>query len=359
LSKVISSNKEKVNFFGTSELSAYKKMCEAVRNAWEAEKNSDYNTKMNFYQNAKKLIHDAIDFDNNFAEAYYFLASYYLQESIICCLMGEDTDADRKALDARTMIYKAVSLKSSIRDLPLTATVFNMIEDGGAKCDFFRKIVKESEDRKKLKEMRLNDFQAYIEDGRAPKILVSTLDNLIKPKLYSKDKVTNIGISLYYFTFLNLQSIKSKLFSSLQTIEGQIELFNDFRLLLGYNTKIDYFSNSNKLPKYHIGLNIGSVAARYTIPDVKGTIIQKWSFDFITKQPGSMDNNISLIWSFGTGQIQLPDFTTDKINEKNLWTIKTAFDFKLSGFIWMKIEGIWTPDSEQFNQVCMGIGTRF
>lgn len=168
--------KKPINYAGTKNLAAYRKICEASMLGWNASRDNSSETNEGKYEQSKACIFEALDFDPNYGEAFYFLASYYFNRYLINCARGGEYDGSDikdnfiKAYENAERLRPSLGYKESY-----LATFKKELDLNKADCLVWMQTIKNDIDSEANKKARVEDINLYIENGTTPVLLKNSI----------------------------------------------------------------------------------------------------------------------------------------------------------------------------------------
>jgi S1-C subfamily serine protease len=182
----------RLNYLGTEKIEAYKKLCEAEESFYGAflianrsmaeykQLTEEASKKMvELLVNSIKSTREALDIDENYAQAHYFLASYFLQESLNYCINNNPQEASNNSkYFIEEMNYARRSYLIKYQKNDIMSRMYDLIKNSNGEfpCEEF-KISLENDYQEKMKKVeRKKEWEKYLESGEEPKILKEAID---------------------------------------------------------------------------------------------------------------------------------------------------------------------------------------
>jgi S1-C subfamily serine protease len=182
----------KLNYLGTEKIEAYKKLCEAEESFYGAflianrsvaeykQLTEEASKKMvDLLVNSIKSTREALNIDENYAQAHYFLASYFLQESLNYCLNNNSNEASNNTkyfIEEMNLARRSYLIKYQKNDI--MSQMYDLIKNskGEFPCEEFKLTLEKDYQEKMKKVERKKEWERYLENGEEPKILKEIID---------------------------------------------------------------------------------------------------------------------------------------------------------------------------------------
>lgn len=180
LNKARSASTLKSGYFGTDNFEAYKKICDAAILGWKASQSEEFETKEKLNKQAQSLILQALDYDPNFCEAYYFLAAYYFIHSRNLCLNNQDAEAKTEFSNFKQAFITAETKSKALKpSLIFSKSSLNELgkelKDKEISCSRYREYRNDIFNAYLNKEKRMEEILEYINSGKTPELLKKSM----------------------------------------------------------------------------------------------------------------------------------------------------------------------------------------
>jgi hypothetical protein len=167
-----------INYGGTTNLAAYKKISEACVLGWQTNYSQNKETNDTNFVKSKACILEAIDLDPNYGEAYYFLAAYYFNRYLKYCLRGGEYDATDLKNNFIKAYENAERIKPSLGyDDNYLARFKKELTNNNTDCSLWRETIKKEQELEANKKARLEELILYVNSGNTPQLLKKTVNS--------------------------------------------------------------------------------------------------------------------------------------------------------------------------------------
>lgn len=354
------------DYFGTKNLEAYKKYCDAEMIKLKSDKRDSLKPFLPVVDSSITFMKEALGIDGNFTAAKYYLASYYLESSLIHCSMDNEIESGEMLHKFNEQIAEVASFADTNKDYnKFSKLIFDLSKGDGLDCDEWSENYHGFMELYSMKNDRIEEFDDYINSGRPPELLKKTLDGNIGG-FTGKNMLSEQGLLGYPLKISLASTLTYSTADAFKTLVFQSEVYKDIRPKFGIVVK-DKLLKSDKIDKIIpiIGFQYSYFEFEYTFSSRMPGVFN-YRFSAFSDYPEKGNKKQDFIHSYSLGSFNCSYeetvYTGWGDQEYKIKRFERAFglsgkvDFRIYWNIWSSLEFILPLADYADKNACLFMG---